>query len=125
MASLDLEQLERYRGHTLLDNAGERVGRIDDVYLNETTSAPEWIRVAVGPLATRSTLVPVAHLEVRDSELHVTHDRDFVRAAPVYFEAQGSLPPAQEAQLFEYYRLPASHFGRPHAAVPRESWRRG
>ncbi|HWC39502.1 MAG TPA: hypothetical protein VG476_13270, partial [Acidimicrobiales bacterium] len=72
----------------------------------------------------RSTLVPVARLEVRDTELHVTHDRDFVRAAPAYFEARGALPPANEAELFEYYGLPPSEFDRPHAAVPQESWRR-
>ncbi|HWC37118.1 MAG TPA: PRC-barrel domain-containing protein, partial [Acidimicrobiales bacterium] len=100
---MDVEHLEQFRGRTLLDVAGERVGRIDDVYLNEATREPEWIRVSVGPLATRSTLVPVARLEVRDTELHVTHDRDFVRAAPAYFEARGALPPANEAELFEYY----------------------
>lgn len=95
------------------------------MYLNEVSATPEWIRVAVGPFNTRSTLVPVERLEVRDGELFLTHDRDFVRAAPAYFEAHGSLPPVQEAELFAYYELETSRFGRPHTAVPRESWHRG
>jgi len=42
---------------------GERIGGIEEVYLNEATERPEWLRVSVGPMGLRSTLVPVDRLE--------------------------------------------------------------
>jgi hypothetical protein len=119
MEKLELEQLEERVGNTLFDCRGDRIGPIDSVYVNEATGVPEWIRVPVGPLGTRSTLVPVERLEVRDQDLAVSHDMAFVKAAPVYLEPYGTLPPGEEARLFEYYGLHPSQFGRPHAAVPR------
>ena len=118
MQKLDLEQLEGRVGGSLFDSRGDRIGRIDEVYVNEATGVPEWIRVPVGPLGTRSTLVPVERLEVRDQDLVISHDKAFVKAAPVYLEPYGALPPGEEARLFEYYGLRPSQFGRPHAAVP-------
>ena len=118
MADLDLHDLGRYVGAELVDRNGERIGGIEEVYLNEATERPEWLRVAVGPMGLRSTLVPVDRLEDDNGVLVIRHEKAFVQAAPVYPEQYGTLPPADEARLFSYYRLPLEHFGGPHAAVP-------
>jgi hypothetical protein len=118
MADLDLQDVHRYVGMDLFDCEGDRIGKIEDVYVNEATERPEWLRVSVGPLGLRTTMVPVDRLDDDQGRLAIRHDKAFVQAAPVYPAPYGTLPPADEARLFSYYGLPPEQFGRPHAAVP-------
>jgi sporulation protein YlmC with PRC-barrel domain len=121
MADFDLHDVHRYVGVELFDRDGERIGKIEDVYLNEATGRPEWLRVSVGIVGIRSTLVPVERLGDDRGKLVIRHDKAFVQAAPVYPEPYGALPPADEARLFSYYGLPAEQFGGPHAALPSQA----
>src|SRR2546430_10341146 len=115
MADRELEDVRRCVGVELFDSNGERIGKVQDVYLNEATGRPEWLRVAVGLMGVRSTLVPLQRLEDDKGKLTICHEKKFVLAAPVYREPCGSLPPADEARLYEYYGLQLEEFGTPHA----------
>src|SRR2546421_9998144 len=97
MVDPDLHDVRRYVGADLVDSDSERIGKVEDVYVNEMTGCPEWLRVSVGPWGLRSTLVPVDRLEDDSGRLTIGHDKTFVQAAPVYPEPYGALPPAAEA----------------------------
>ncbi|MCA1740199.1 MAG: PRC-barrel domain-containing protein, partial [Actinobacteria bacterium] len=48
------ETEEKYRGFTVYDNAGEKIGKVDELFVDET-DREEYIGVKVGLLGTKST----------------------------------------------------------------------
>src|SRR4051812_29605026 len=47
----------RWRGQTMYDNDGDKVGKIDEIYLDQQTGAPEWAVVTTGLFGTKQTFV--------------------------------------------------------------------
>ena len=48
---------ETYAGYTVHDVNGEKIGKVDDLFLDENDQ-PEYFGVKMGFLGTRSTLIP-------------------------------------------------------------------
>ena len=48
---------EKYEGYTVYDNRGDKVGMVDDLFLDEA-DREEYIGVKMGFLGLRSTLIP-------------------------------------------------------------------
>ena len=42
------EDVTRFRGATLVDRDGDKVGSIDEIYLDQETGKPEWLAVKTG-----------------------------------------------------------------------------
>ena len=47
---------DRYAGYTVYDLDGDKIGRVDDLFVDENDQ-PEYIGVKMGLLGTRSTLI--------------------------------------------------------------------
>src|SRR5919202_5108705 len=56
---------DRYAGYTVYDQDYEKIGKVDDLFLDENNS-PEYIGVKMGFLGTRSTLIPFEIARVND-----------------------------------------------------------
>ena len=48
-----------WRGRTLVDRDGDKIGKIQDVYLDRSSGEPEWIAVKTGLLGSNVSFVPV------------------------------------------------------------------
>jgi hypothetical protein len=48
---------DRFAGYTVYDQAGEKIGKVDDLFVDESDQ-PEYIGVKMGFLGTSSTLIP-------------------------------------------------------------------
>ena len=48
---------DRFAGYEVYDQAGEKIGKVDDLFVDETDS-PEHIGVKMGFLGMSSTLIP-------------------------------------------------------------------
>jgi hypothetical protein len=91
-------------GRSAYDRSGERIGRIDDLYLDDHTGDPEWIAVTNGWFGTRVSFVPVAGAVAWRGHVQVPYLRDEVRRAPA-FDPEGHLDPDQEDRLAAHYGI--------------------
>ena len=82
----------------------EKVGTIDEIYLDRETDQPEWVLVNTGSIGTNSTFVPLAEAGMDGNDLAVPYEVDKIKGAPS-MEAGGELSENTEAQLYSYYGL--------------------
>ena len=93
------------RGRTLIDSAGDKIGKIDELYYDENGGQPEWALVATGLFGGKKTFVPVAGARAAGEDLQVPVTKDQVKDAP-RVEADEELSEAEERRLFEHYEVP-------------------
>ena len=75
---------ERYEGYTVYDNAGSRIGKVDDLFVDET-DREEYIGVKMGLFGlSGTTLIPMEIARVNDRErtIEVSESKDHVKDAP-------------------------------------------
>jgi hypothetical protein len=65
-----LETPEEYAGYGLCDPEGNRIGRVLKVFANDDRE-PEYIRVGLGLLGTKSALIPVQGVKVDGNRRHL------------------------------------------------------
>lgn len=97
-------QATEWRGHTMVDVNGDKIGDIQEIYLDVETERPEWALVNTGFLGTRSTFVPLQGATKDNDEVRVPHDKAHVKDAPS-IDADQQLSQEQEAELYRYYGL--------------------
>ncbi|MFD0275728.1 PRC and DUF2382 domain-containing protein [Kitasatospora sp. NPDC127111] len=100
-------------GHKAVDRNGDKIGTVDEVYLDDATGQPEWAAVRTG-IFGRDAFVPLTTSEFSGDELRVPYDKSLVKESPDFGVGQ-HLSPAQELQLYRYYGLETSPDGRPSA----------
>jgi uncharacterized protein (TIGR02271 family) len=96
---------DRYAGYTVYDPDGDKIGKVDDLFVDENDS-PEYIGVKMGFLGTRSTLIPWQMVEVReaDSTLIVSADDAHVKDGPTFDDDQ-EITPEFESEVYSFYGL--------------------
>ncbi|MFE7638286.1 PRC and DUF2382 domain-containing protein [Kitasatospora sp. NPDC057518] len=98
-------------GHKAVDRNGDKIGTVDEVYLDDATGRPEWAAVRTG-IFGRDAFVPLTTSEFAGDELRVPYDKSLVKESPDFGVGQ-HLSPAQELQLYRYYGLDTPMDGRP------------
>ncbi len=46
-------------GHSVLDQAGDKVGKVSQIYVDDQTGAPEWLAINTGMFKSRSSFAPL------------------------------------------------------------------
>ncbi|MER7669676.1 PRC and DUF2382 domain-containing protein [Kitasatospora sp. NPDC096128] len=108
-------------GHKAVDRNGDKIGTVDEVYLDDATGHPEWAAVRTG-IFGRDAFVPLTTSEFSGDELRVPYDKSLVKDSPDFGVGQ-HLSPAQELQLYRYYGLDTPVDGRPAAEEPARDGR--
>ncbi|MFJ5885758.1 PRC and DUF2382 domain-containing protein [Kitasatospora cineracea] len=90
-------------GHKAVDRNGDKIGTVDEVYLDDATGEPEWAAVRTG-IFGRDAFVPLTTSEFAGDELRVPYDKSLIKESPDFGVGQ-HLSPAQELQLYRYYGL--------------------
>ncbi|MFC1420965.1 PRC and DUF2382 domain-containing protein [Streptacidiphilus cavernicola] len=90
-------------GHKAVDRNGDKIGTVDEVYLDDASGRPEWAAVRTG-LFGRDAFVPLTSSEFVSDELRVPYDKSQVKDSPDFGVGQ-HLSPEQELQLYRYYGL--------------------
>jgi uncharacterized protein (TIGR02271 family) len=94
-----------FQGRTLIDQAGEKIGKIDELYYDHEGGQPEWALVNTGLFGTKKTFVPIAGATPTGEDLQVRVAKDQVNDAP-RVEADQELSEQDEQKLFEHYGVP-------------------
>jgi sporulation protein YlmC with PRC-barrel domain len=95
---------EKYKGYTVYDNQGSRIGKVDDLFIDET-DREEYIGVKMGFLGRKSTLIPMDIVRVNEGDraIEVSESKDHVKDAPSFDD--------DEDITHEYEERIRSHFG--------------
>lgn len=99
-----MEEIETWRGRDVLDRDGDKIGALEEVYLDEQTEQPEFACVKTGLLGRRLTFVPLAEVDASGDGIRVPYEKSQVRDAPS-IEPDGHLSPEEEQRLYEHYGL--------------------
>jgi sporulation protein YlmC with PRC-barrel domain len=100
-----IETVRDWQGRTMLDNGGERVGRIQEIYLDMQTDEPEWALVNTGLFGLRSTFVPISDARESGDDVVVPFSKDQIKDAPG-IEPDRELTEAEEDRLYSHYGVP-------------------
>ncbi len=99
------EEATAWRGRTMVDSDGDKLGKIDEIYVDAQTDEPEWALVTTGLFGTRSTFVPLAEAgEADDEKIRVPYEKAHVKDAP-NIEPDHELSQDEEANLYRHYGI--------------------
>jgi uncharacterized protein (TIGR02271 family) len=99
-----IEEVRAWRGGTVVDRDGDKIGSIDEVYMDEDTGQPEWLAVKTGMFGTRLSFVPLAEASRSGDEVRVPYEKAQVKDAP-NVDPDGRLSQQEEASLYSHYGL--------------------
>ena len=90
-------------GKPILDRDGERIGKLQDVYVDVETDEPQFGTVKEGIFTRHLTFVPLVGVQVGPDYLQVTAAKEQVRSAPD-IQLQGEeLTQADESTLYHHF----------------------
>ncbi|MEV7191358.1 PRC and DUF2382 domain-containing protein [Streptomyces sp. NPDC093510] len=91
-------------GLTAYDRTGEKIGSVEQVYLDDRSGRPEWITVKTGLFGMKQSFVPLAGARRQEDQLHVATTKEAVKDAP-RIDADQHIEPGQEHELYAHYGL--------------------
>jgi uncharacterized protein YjbJ (UPF0337 family) len=97
---------EAYKGYAVYDQHYERLGRVDDLFVDENDQ-PEYIGVKMGFLLEQKTvLIPMGIVRVNDRRnlVEVAADKDTIQEAPA-FDSNKDITPEYEERVHRYFGL--------------------
>ena len=101
---MDTEEISQVRGAKVIDLNGDKIGKVEEIYLDKDTDKPEWVLVNTGLFGSSSTFVPLQGSTRQGDDLQVSFDKDQVKDAPGV-DAGKELSQSDEAELYRYYGL--------------------
>ena len=96
------EDVLNWRGQDLVDNDGDKIGSIDDIYLDRANDEPEWAVVTTGLFGMKRTFVPLSGAQPADGAVSVPYDKATVKDAPK-IDPDGELSNDEERALYQHY----------------------
>ena len=100
----NLNRIEDLANATAYDVNGDKVGSVQDVYVNDTTGQPDFITVNHGLFGTGSSIVPLRGHSLRNGELHLAFPKDRIEDAPD-LDDNGHLTTNDQDALYRHYAL--------------------
>ena len=94
-----------WHGKMLVDCNGERIGKLQGVYVDVENDEPQFATVKEGFIGRHLTFVPLGGITVGPDDLQVAVSKDQVKSAP-NIELRGEeLSQADESALYHHFEL--------------------
>jgi hypothetical protein len=110
------QNIAQWYGNTLVDLEGEKIGKLEEVYVDVETDEPMFGTVKEGLIGRHLTFVPLGGVEIGPDSLKVRVSKEKVKEAPNIEPRGEELSQGDERALYHYYALnytpPASESGR-------------
>jgi uncharacterized protein (TIGR02271 family) len=104
-----IDTVQSWQGRAMVDPAGDKLGTIDAIYLDNETGQPAWATVTSGLFTAKTAFVPLAQAQAMGDSVQVPYDKDQVTDAPG-MAADGQLSQDEEAELYRHYGLDYSEY---------------
>jgi uncharacterized protein YrrD len=112
----DQWSVAEWHGKMLLDRNGEKIGKLQDVYVDVETDQPQFATVKEGVIGRHLTFVPLGGIRIGPDDLQVAVTKAQVRAAPQIEMHGEELSQNDESGLYHHFELnyapPDTHSGR-------------
>ena len=96
------EHIEQVLNGHVVDNNGDKIGKVGDVYNDDRTGNPSWVTVNTGLFGTSNTFIPLDDAQVDGDTIRVPFSKDKVKDAP-RVDADRHLDADEERELYRYY----------------------
>jgi uncharacterized protein (TIGR02271 family) len=107
-----------WRGQDAVDSDGDKIGKIEEIYLDAQSNEPEWALVNTGLFGTKRSFVPLRNASPSGDGVTVGFDKDTVKNAPK-IDPDGRLSQQEEAELYRHYSLDYGDGGNGGSATSR------
>ncbi|CAA9500474.1 MAG: hypothetical protein AVDCRST_MAG45-1275 [uncultured Solirubrobacterales bacterium] len=112
----NVREMLAWRGREVVDVDGDRIGRLEEIYLDADTDEAHWAAVKTGLVGGKLSLVPLSEATERADHVAVPFDKRTVKGAP-NVDSGAELTPEEESMLHRYYGTGAS---RPHEGAEEQ-----
>jgi uncharacterized protein (TIGR02271 family) len=92
------------RGQDLMSQDGDKLGTIEEIYLDTETNQPEWALIATGLFGSKQSFVPISGAGRDGDAVTVPFDKATVKDAPKV-DPDGRLSESEEQELYRHYGL--------------------
>ena len=96
------DQAIAWRSKTAVDSDGEKIGTIEEIYLDAETNQPEWLAVKTGLFGSKISFVPIAEATDAGDDVRVPYSKAQVKDSP-NADPDGQLSEHEEAELYRHY----------------------
>lgn len=101
----EADDIRDWREHDVVDPDGDRIGRLEAIYVDTATDQPAVATVQIGIIGRhRLVFVPLDGATVGPSHVRVRYPKKQVKDAPS-IEMDGELAAEDEPAVFEHYDL--------------------
>jgi uncharacterized protein (TIGR02271 family) len=91
-----------WRGQNLTDTNGDKIGKIEEIYLDADSNAPEWALVTTGMFGSKQSFVPIQDATPGQDSIRVPFEKATVKDAPKV-DPDGKLSEQEEDDLYRHY----------------------
>src|ERR1700709_2404727 len=89
-------------GRTAVDGAGDKIGKIGQIYLDDASGQPQWVTISTGLFGTKESFAPISGYRLDGDNVVLNVTKDQVKDAP-NVDADGHLDDAENDRLYAYY----------------------
>ena len=94
-----------WHGKMLIDRNGEKIGKLQDVYVDVETDEPMCATVKEGFIDRHLAFVPLGNIQIGPDDLQVAVTKEQVKSAP-HIEMHGEeLSQADESKLYHHFEM--------------------
>jgi len=97
--------VSEWHGKMLVDVDGEKIGKLQDVYVDVETDEPQFATVKEGIVGRHLTFVPLGGIQVGPDGLQVSVTKEQVRSAPDLAMHGAELTQDDESKLYHHFEL--------------------
>jgi uncharacterized protein (TIGR02271 family) len=93
-----------WRDREVIGSDGEKIGKVDEVYLDTDDGDPKWLSVNTGLFGMKSSFVPLQGADPSGESVRVAYTKDQVKDAP-NIAPDAELSVEEEQALYSHYSL--------------------
>ena len=93
---------------TAYDNNGEKLGDVNEVFVDDQSGQPTFVEVNHGLFGMNSSLVPLRGHDFSGDDLKLGFSKDRIKDAPD-FDSDKPLTPEAQSDIFKHYGLDNAH----------------
>lgn len=102
--SFQASDVEDMIGRAVYGHDGDKIGKINNIYLDDHTKQPAWMAVSTGRFGG-VTFVPLVTASRQGEDFAVPYGQDLVKDAPTTAEVDGALSEDEVTELYRHYGL--------------------
>jgi uncharacterized protein (TIGR02271 family) len=104
MTDHEFTEAYEWQGRDVVGSDGEKIGTVDEVYLDTASGQPEWLSINTGLFGLKSSFAPIQGARPEGGAVRVAYTKEQVKDAPSV-EPDQELNDSEERALWSHYGL--------------------